>query len=474
MTVTRPLFGRMEILTDAETVTSANVVEVLKDALPNFEKNRDEIQFLYDVWRGKQGILQRTKSYNTEVINKIVENHAHEIVAFKTGYLVGEPIQYINASGNDDLSDDIQMLNAYMSAEDKETHDSDLTEWVYIAGVGYRGIFPDKENEIDEAPFELYTLDPRETFVVKHNGMGHKPVMSVQVSTNKKNERRFFVYTPTHFYEIFNEKIVSSTAHLMGYIPVIEYSFNKAKLGIFELVLPMLDAMNEVSSNRDDAIENFVQAFLVFMGADIEDEAFQRLKSEGALMLPPDTDVKYLVQELNQMQTQTLVDYMYQTVLRIVGMPVMGDGTTSDSSNNGAVILRNGWTLAEARAKEDEKRFKKSEKQFLKIALRICSKYNRFNLKIFDIEAHFTRRNYENVLEKAQILTMLLSNDKVHPRLAFESCGLFIDPEAAYLMSDKYRQEQEQKQLDALKEADNAEIDDTADDTTDEANEGAA
>lgn len=459
MTKTRPMFGRFECLTDAETITSDNVVQVLEDALPNFQRNRDDIQYLYDYWRGRQGILERTKTYNTDVLNKIVENHAHEIVAFKTGYLVGEPIQYVNASNNDDLSKSIKILNSYMSAEDKDTHDSDLVEWVYMCGVGYRGIFPDKQNELDEAPFEIYTLDPRETFIVKNNGMGHKPLMSVQVVTNDKlQQKKYYVYTKDHFYEINESKIVSSTAHLIGDIPIVEYSFNKAKLGIFELILGLLDGINEVSSNRDDAIENFVQAFLVFKGADIEAEQFQKLKEDGALLLPDDGDVKYLVQELNQMQTQTLVDYMYQTILRIVGMPAMGDGMTSDSSNNGAVILRNGWTLAEARAKEDEKRFKKSEKQFLKIALRICDKYRNLGLKIFDIESHFTRRNYENVLEKAQILVMLLANEKIHPRLAFESCGLFIDPEAAYLMSDKYYAEQEQKQMDELKEADATEL----------------
>lgn len=468
MTNTRPMFGRFECLTDAETINSENVVQVLNDALPNFQRNRNDIQYLYDYWRGKQSVLNRTKTYNTDVLNKIVENHAHEIVAFKTGYLVGEPIQYVNASNEDGLSESIKMLNAYMSAENKDMRDTDLAEWVYICGVGYRGIFPDKENELDEAPFEIYTLDPRETFIVRNNGMGRKPVMSVQVVTNKLREKTYYVYTKTHFYEIKNDKIVSSKAHLIGDIPVVEYSFNKAKLGIFELVLGMLDAINDVGSNRDDAIDNFVQAFLVFKGADIESEQFTQLKEQGALLLPDGADVQYLVQELNQMQTQTLVDHMKQTVLQIVGMPVMGDGTTSDSSNNGAVILRNGWTLAEARAKLDEKHFKESEKQFLKIALRICDKYRSLGLKIFDIEAHFTRRNYENVLEKAQILTMLLANTKVHPRLAFESCGLFIDPEAAYLMSEKYAEEQEKKQVEELEEADKVEINTDVEDEEDE------
>ena len=32
----------------------------------------------------------------------------------------------------------------------------------------------------------------------------------------------------------------------------------------------------------------------------------------------------------------------------------------------------------------------------------------------------------------------MLGSDKIDPKLAFESCGLFTDPEMAYEMSKKY------------------------------------
>jgi hypothetical protein len=36
----------------------------------------------------------------------------------------------------------------------------------------------------------------------------------------------------------------------------------------------------------------------------------------------------------------------------------------------------------------------------------------------------------------------MLQQPKIHPRLAFESSGLFIDPESAYSLSMKYYDEQ--------------------------------
>ena len=127
-------------------------------------------------------------------------------------------------------------------------------------------------------------------------------------------------------------------------------------------------------------------------------------------------------------------------------MPSQADGGTSDSSNNGAVILKNGWQSAEARAKDTELTFKKSEKQFLKLAISIANTMKNLNLKLSGIEIRFTRRNYENIQEKAQVLAMMLSNDKIHPRLAFEHSGMFADPEIAYTSSMEYY-EQNKKEI---------------------------
>ena len=96
-------------------------------------------------------------------------------------------------------------------------------------------------------------------------------------------------------------------------------------------------------------------------------------------------------------------------------------------------------------AKDTELMFKMSEKQFLKLAIRITNDLKNMGLKLADIEIRFTRRNYENIQEKTQVLTTMLSNDKIHPRLAFTHCGLFTDPAIAYTESMKYAEEREEE-----------------------------
>ena len=98
----------------------------------------------------------------------------------------------------------------------------------------------------------------------------------------------------------------------------------------------------EISKMRIDYAINKYQYDLE---KDIKEEEIRKLKELGAIKLKDASkelkaNVRYLTQELNQTQVQTLVNYMYSIVLKIVGIPSQSDGNTGDSSNNGAVILK--------------------------------------------------------------------------------------------------------------------------------------
>ena len=120
---------------------------------------------------------------------------------------------------------------------------------------------------------------------------------------------------------------------------------------------------------------------------------------------------------------------MYQTVLRIVGMPSQSTGNATDSSNNGAVMYKNGWSQAESRAQEFERMFDEPEMQTIKLILSYLDKSSDIHLRPSDIQVKFTRRNYEDIVSKATVLTTLLNNEWVARIDAFTVCGLFPDPE---------------------------------------------
>lgn len=444
---TRTMYGRRIITTDVAEITAKNVVDVLTKAMNIHELNRGEMEYLWNYYRGKQPILTRVKTVRPEICNKIIENRANEIVSFKVGYLCGEPIQYIGRNSDEAISKGVGTLNEYMFLVDKPSLDKEIVEWQMIVGTANRMVLEnvDYDQDSDEAPFEMYTLDPRDSFVVYSNDVKRRRMMGVKYSTDEFGTKTYSIYTDTRCFEVVGDQLKDISAHALGVVPIFEYPANNARLGSFEIVLPLLDAINNIESNRMDGVEQFIQAFVKFINCDITKEDFQALKDLGAIKVKSvdgqQADVDIVTNELNQQQTQTLKDDAYQAILTICGMPNRNGGS-STSDTGSAVLLRDGWSLAESRAKDSELMFKRSEKEVLRLVLKVCDTLADLKLKLKDLDMKFTRRNYDNIQSKSQVLVSMLQQPKIHPLLAFTHCGMFSDPESAYTMSNGYYEEQ--------------------------------
>lgn len=440
------LHGRRKIYCDIPKLTPKNIVDVVEKALAVHRINRREIQYLWDYYRGKQDIRCRTKDIRPEINNKVTVNRANEIVNFKVSYLLSDAIQYVSRGSDENISDSINTLNEYMYAEDKAAKDKEVADWAHICGVGVRMVLPDPSGERDGSPVCIYTLDPREAFVIYYSGLGKKPLAGVIRQKDKQGKWMSCVYTADTYYEIADGKLKKTETRTVPYIPVIEYLHNEARMGAFEVVLPILNAINTLESNRVDDIEQFVQSILVFINCELTEEQGQSLREKLGLMIKSDptnpADVKRIEGQLSQDGAQTLVDDLYDTVLTITGMPNRNGGS-STSDTGAATIMRDGWQAAEARAKDTEILFSRSEREFLRVALYILRESGDLDLKLSDIGLKFTRHNYADLQSKVQVLCEMLNNPKIHPKLAFQASGMFSDAEDAYRISKEYYEQQQ-------------------------------
>lgn len=438
---TRQMFGRRQIYTDEAVITRDNVVAVLEKAISVHDQNKSEIEYLWNYYRGQTPILSKTKEVRESINHQINVNRANEIVTFKRGYGFGEPIQYIRRGIDDSKSDEVQELNEYMFLAGKHARDSELAEWLYVCGLGMRMALPGVD---ENDPLAIYTLDPRHSFVVRYNGLGEHVVMGVKVVVKEDNTSVYSVYTKDTYYEIENSVIKKAEPHILEDVPIFEYPANKARLGSFEIVLPLLDAINELESNRMDDVVQFVNSFLALVGGTIDEETAKKLDEFKMLCLPQGTDAKYLSVSMQQSDMQIHADSLYEYVLTICGLPNRNGGS-STSDTGSAVIMRDGWESAEAQMKSVELEYKEADKRFLKMALRILKDMVGLELPLKNVEAKFSRRNYDNLQTKSQVLISMLNNSKIHPELAFLHSGLFLDPEGAYLQSKAWWEENQAK-----------------------------
>lgn len=443
------LFGRHEINTSVGSVTRENIVNVVSKARSAHEVNRKQIDYLYWYMCGKQPILSRRKKVRPEICNRIVENHAAEIAQFISGYFMGEPMKYVrhgDAADELGISDQINRLNDFMTEANKAARDKDIATWMAICGVAYRMILP-KQGVVDpdEVPFEIDTLDPRDVYVVYQRGFGHKRMLAVQQVQREDDEGHTHQiecgYTDTHYFEIEGSEVQKWEKHVLGDIPIYEYRMNMFRMGSFEPAVSLLNAINTIESNRVDGIETFVQSLLKFKNCDIDQAKLAALYELGAMVIKStdglDCDVDQISSELNQTQTQTLIDSMHERVLEICGMPTTTKGGTSTSDTGEAVRYRDGWATCAARIYDTEQLFVESENLFLKLALRILRELRGLKLKASDIDCKFTRRQHGNLQSKAQSLLSMLEAGTA-PEIAFVACEIFQDPADAVARSAPY------------------------------------
>lgn len=468
-------FGRRKLLSSytKSKINEKILAEILPQVLREHEANANEIDYLYRYYKGEQPILEKEKVVRPEINNITLENHAFEIVEFKKSYVYGEPIQYVQKGEKDGkkINPEISLLNKFMESEDKSSLDKELAEWQYIAGTAYRWTETDEKDEEDEAPFELSVPDPRRTFVVYHNGIKEYPLFSGYISyfsknimTNERiptvvNYRVVTIYTDDAKYMFSEEEKKDEFKIMPQAIPIsedmvtkyplvvkgqriIEYPLNNARLGLIELVMSDLEAINKIKSADLDGIDQFIQSLLVFVNQEVDIQTFRKLVAEGAIQVTSSdpnkpADVKLLTNQLTHTETKVVSDDRYESLLSIVGIPRLNHKASGGDTGQ-ARLLGEGWTMADERAKQDELSFKKSERKMLKLVIDICKYKNKLtDLKLSDIDIKFTRNKSDNLLVKTQGL-MNMQTAQVPPEVAFVTCGLFSDPNDVYQKGKEY------------------------------------
>lgn len=446
-------YGRRIIYTSEREFTTDNVREIVQHALSVHDQNKCDIRRLYNYYRGRMDILDRTKEVRPEICNRIIINHAAEITNFKTGFTFGEPVQYVYR-GKDTLSDtnnraddeSLAALNRLMYRLGKASKDRELAQWLFICGVGYR-ITLYKNGEI-----QTYVCDPRNTFTIRANDFTKRVLLSVVYSEDNSPDtlstdfhKRFSVYSDKHFWEFEDDECVNERS--ITHNPIVEYWANPTRQGCFETVIGMIDALNTIASNRADGIEQQIQSLIWFNNIEISEEQFEALSEKGGICTKSSANLPGSIQMLSstvdQTQTQLFADDLYQKMLQIAAVP---DRRASAGGNTGqALIIGEGWTQAEAAAKSFEQSFDEGEKIFLCNILEIIRTLKTKStapedfreLSIDDIDIKFTRNKTDNLLTKTQGLQNQLEAG-IHPRIAIEACGLYSDPQQVYVESSEY------------------------------------
>lgn len=449
------LFGRLDIYATEENITKDNVVSELNSALVYHVRNMLEEEFLYWYRRGVQPILSRKKEVREDILNKVQENHAAEIVDFKNGYFLTQPAFYVGRRKG--VQSKLKKLNEYLYLSGKNDADNKIADWFHTVGKGVCYVEPQKDNDV---PFKAYSLDPRSAFVVYSLRPGNKPIMGVNLVT-ADGKAQFDVFTEKlvfHLHGVVTGRMVTTEKNhdflftatdvdsvepnVLGRIPIIEYRYNSTNQGSFEACIPLLDEINNIVSNSCDGIEQFIQSLAVAVNCEFpENTTLTDIRKAGMIALRSvgenKAEFKILSEQLDQTQTKVLLERLYDQVLRIAAMPSRSNGGTTYDTTGAAVLANFGWYQADAAARNTTDLFKESNRQFDAIMTDILRRKGLLDIEYTDFELDFVRNETANVQAKAQAFQTLMSAG-FHPELAAAKSGISNDPVKDIKMSEKW------------------------------------
>jgi SPP1 family phage portal protein len=396
------------IFTDYDEITKENILDVINKSFLTHQRNVMEENYLFNYVAGDQGIRNREKEVRPEINEKVTINLANRIKNFKVGYEFSNPVTYIKAgevkalktklsriieklfNKDEQITDDerITAFNEMLREQSKASKDVTLADSFKSCGLGYRLVLPN-DNENDLSLFKITTLNPTMAYVVYKNDAFREPMLGVSYSINDMGVINIGAWSKRNYFEIKMDGFGTTGATnplftvkpwVYGEIPVIEYANERDVLGrsfsCFEMVIPILDELNVVNSDRANDIAQFVQSLLWFHNCELDEDQKKQLADGNGLVVTKsagngkDAKITYLTQTLNQTEVQSYVDYLKEESQEISGVPMFGIST--GGSTGSATSMSNGYSEADTRALTSEQEFDQSEMRFIKVILAIA------------------------------------------------------------------------------------------------------
>ena len=434
--------GRRVIYTDAESITEDNVIQELQNAMIAHTANVIDMDFLINFEKGVQP-LQRKKVIRSDIDIQVVDNVVSEITEFKVSYCLGNPITYIQRGDRTDGkvvdTNAIYALNEMLDAEESYATDQETERMKQICGIANQFVDIKRDWEDGMATFDLVSLDPRTSFVVYRNDALKRKMMGVTYRTEINGDRHFTVFTKDRRYEIDNmSKIVngskrkkenvwdfgnrSGEINPLGEIPIVEFQRSYDRMGCFERVISLQNALNITEADFLNGIAQETQS--IWWGNDLnfpEDENGNPVvPSTGQWILSATNgngDPKIQPLTINTERNAILSDIQYKrdTIKSQCFVP-----TTSDpggGSTGTAYSMSSGWQNAEIQAAKEELLIRKGKMEVADLILRAVKRSPDtpadsplMKLTIGDIRPSITRNKTYDMATKANTLATLVSH----------------------------------------------------------------
>lgn len=431
--------GRVKLFTDVPTITSENVVEIVRSAYNDYLSSITRMDFLFNYEKGVQPLM-RKKTYRSDINCECVDNVANEITDFKTGFIWGNPITFIQSGKEDEFGEDtlkaISELNRCYESQAIKCKTQHLARNVEITGIGYTYVDVNTMADIEngDSYFQIESLDPRTAFVIySSHYIDQRPMLGVIVGENTDGTKRFTCFAVDTRYELNNlyeHTIRSGEMNPLKSIPVIEWFRDYDRMGCFERQISEMDNLNLLVSDFTNDVDQNTQA--IWHGNDI-DFPTEIVKNDDGTeterIRKPGSNEWVITQTTGDGKTPFVkplaVEYDYQGMLNNIiarrslilqkcNVPQRNDN--SGGSTGVAMSDATGWSSAETSASKQQNIMESCKMEELKVVLKAIKKNPKVeptnplnNLKYTDVKPNIKRQKTYELTVKTNAMMALLA-----------------------------------------------------------------
>lgn len=255
---------------------------------------------------------------------------------------------------------------------DYQAEDSDFLLNALVYGKAAELMYVDLEGKV-----RFRQINPTQCFAIFDDSLTGDLLYFVRIyeasdwdDTNIYNVDVYSDYDIKHYTmsgENGNLVFVSEEPHYFSQCPANVFALPDEK-SIFDCILSLQDAANEVLSSEIDDYTAFCDAYLALTGMDADSEDIVSMKENRVLILPEGASATWLTKNASDAQVENILKRIHDSIYRIAACPDFSSETFVGGVSSG-IAIRYRLTGMETRAAKICAEMKKHYKEELKSLL---------------------------------------------------------------------------------------------------------
>ncbi len=298
------------------------------------DKHRREVngryKRLHDAYTSDHDILHQAAKPRYKPDNRILVNFPKYIVDTMNGFFMGNPVKI--TADEDTVSAYVEYLDQY---NDQDDNNAELSKLCDIFGHGFEMYYTDENAELC-----ITYLSPRNAFMIYDDSIVERPLYFVRRYTDR-NHVEYGSISDGGYVRSFQVTgglrwLDDWTPHYFDGVPATEYLENEERQGIFEPVLPIVNAYNKAISEKANDVDYFADAYLKILGATVDNDDLAFIRDTRVLNLTGDDAEKIIAEFMGKPSGDTtqenLLDRMERLIFQISMVANISDENFGASS----------------------------------------------------------------------------------------------------------------------------------------------